>query len=307
MDSKVLPRLASALVALALAAALCLPVQAGTLEVPEVADPANDQKTPGGAPTCPQGSGGAATTNCFLNADLLAGWIDSETADQFLMNIKLAGTGASATLGTAYIWSFKLTSGATDYDATVRLNGVTSGGAAGPLDGALTVSGVANSATIADGVISIVVLKSAVGSPTAGSLLTKLFVTVEGHAFGQNAPVVSDRAPDGAAFGTDYAFAGGGAAAGNGTADGNVTAPLNSTASPGNGTASPGSNQTTAPSAAPSASTSTTSSAGASSRQSAAADGASSTAPGKKTPGPGLLLVGLALAAPLWATRRRQS
>lgn len=305
MESTLPHRLGSALSVLGLVVALALPVLAGTPEVPEVADAANDQKTPGGAPTCPQGAAGAVTSNCFLNADLLAGWVDTETADQFLLHIQLSGTGAAATLGTAYVWSFKLTRGATDYDATVRLNGLTSGGPVGPLDGALTVSGVASSASIAEGVISIVVLKSAVGNPAAGDLLTKLFVTAEGLAFGQDASVVSDRAPDGDAFGTDYTFVGGGLAAGNQTADGNTTSPLNATAAQGNGTNPPAANPTAAPTAAPSAAPST--GAAATSSQSASAADASSSGSGKKTPGPGLLLAGIAIAVPLWASRHRRA
>ena len=226
-----------ACVAVAVLLAIAPMARAGTDKDPEWTDTALDHKTTSGdVPVCdPQPP---ATNACFLNADLLAGWVSAETATHFTVNLKVSGTGEASTLGSAYDWDFFFTVAGTAYTGRVHR----SGSVGGPLDGAITPSGACGTAAIADGVISCTVAKSAAGNPAGGATLTAFGASALGYPGSQDQPFVSDDGPD--APGRDYTFTGGPAPAANatGNATGNMTGGPdgNGTAPPGNGTEDPG-------------------------------------------------------------------
>jgi hypothetical protein len=112
------PAILAALV-FAMALAAWVPAtQAGTKEAPEFTDPADDHVVVG---TVPLGA-----TGQFLNADILAGWIQ-EDSDNLLFNIQIAGAGATGTAGP-YTWTFRCAE--VEATATTTADQPTPGGAA---------------------------------------------------------------------------------------------------------------------------------------------------------------------------------
>lgn len=188
-----------------LLAAFVAPAMAGTQAAPEVTDAADDQTGPGGQKTCPN------TNACqFRNADVLAAWVDNETADSFQVHIQVSGS-AAFTASTQYTWNFRFKAGSTEYAATAVVAPGVPNPAGGPpvVGGTLTFSGVASNGSAGNGQITMTVLKSAIGA-TSGMQLGSLTADGTGTLAGQAAIVVAtDRAPDGTAFGSNYTLQGG--------------------------------------------------------------------------------------------------
>ncbi len=202
-------------------------VQAGTQEVPEIADAANDQIVTVNTVATPitpcsiAGTQPPVTSGCFTNADLRAVWVDGETSTAFAIHLLVTGTAAPSTLGTAYTWTVAFKVGGTDFTASAHLNGLINGPpvpAAAPLDGALSFGGVAKSGTAAASVITLNILKADVGNPTAATPLTDLVGTASGFPVSQGVVyVITDRAPNTGTGTVPFPFSGAGGAGGNST------------------------------------------------------------------------------------------
>jgi hypothetical protein len=188
----------------AFAMALVQPVQAGTEAAPEIQDPAGDQAVGGaGGPLAP------CDANCVGNGvDVVTVWIDNETVSQFNINVRTTGDiigGQPFPLGGTPVpnlgsdeFAIAFTVGGTEFAASVDMAA-----------GTATVGDAANAAAVAGNLMTVTILKSAVGNPTAGAVLSALSVEVTRAVEGT--PLLGDRAPN-EGGGTDYTFTGGGAA-----------------------------------------------------------------------------------------------
>ena len=188
------------------------PAQAGTQEAPEISDAADDVTTEDGVPACiPQTP--APANHCpgasgFAN--LLSGWVASETASTIVLMIDSAN---NANLYGPAEYVFFFTIGSTQYAAGMRAEAATlpSGG------GATSPTGVASAAAWnADTLIEITVPRAAIGAPPIGSKMTNLFLASN---LTTDAVTYVDRAPN-TSFGIDYTFGAGGPAVGDSDADG---------------------------------------------------------------------------------------
>jgi hypothetical protein len=197
-----------------LAMALVQPAQAGTEEAPEIQDPANDRALFGQAPLCGPDAVGCTTGGAL---DVVTVWISNETATDFLVNIRTAvaisggagatGSPAGPVLVTTDVYNFHFFIGEDEFSATVSMQA-----------GVATLSNVAANATVDDTLLTIQILKSAIGSPLAGSQMTGLHVEATREQDPFPAPIISDIAPDdGEDAGVSYTFTGG---AGNATTPG---------------------------------------------------------------------------------------
>jgi hypothetical protein len=216
--------LASLLVAALLTAAV--PAQAGTLDNPEVTDAEHDIGVASMVPGCISQSpvpplcigdvSDTSMTDAGLGSDLVKGWISDENATSFKLNIQ---THASPTMGLlnvaplgpaleSIVLTSHMTIGGTEYTATATY---TSAG--------LAVSGSAASAetnATDDTITTLTFLKSAVGAPKAGDVLSGFFLESAGRVTGSAplfapADAITDRAPD-SDSGNVYNFTGGAAA-----------------------------------------------------------------------------------------------
>lgn len=180
--------------------AIVEPALAGTEAAPEIQDPAGDQALLGEAPLEDQ-SGTAL--------DVITAWISNETAVDFLINIRTTGnpsggTGVSGTpagdlLVTTDNYHARFTVADTAYSASVNMDG-----------GVATASGAAANATVVENLMSILVLKSAVGNPGAGAALSGFHIVTERMQDPFPVALITDTAPDGgAAAGGTYTFTGG--------------------------------------------------------------------------------------------------
>ncbi|MEA3137321.1 MAG: hypothetical protein QOC71_1602, partial [Thermoplasmata archaeon] len=169
---------------------LVQPVGAGTLEAPEIQDPANDQAIAGEGPGVPCGIpqvGCAAATRI----DATSIWIDTETATTINVNIVTTGVPGGATSATS-TYNFHATFGGTEVISTV----VGTGGAtvAPPAPGANV-----ESVTVDGNTLILTIAKSVYGAPTAGASLTNLFYEGLSHIpspVPALVPVATDRAPN---------------------------------------------------------------------------------------------------------------
>lgn len=175
----------------AFAVSLVQPVSAGTQENPEIQDPAGDQAVLGEIPGIdPVG---------FAGSDILAGWISGETATEIHLFISTSGTFADGT-GGPYHYEFHLTVDEVEYIATIDSGNPP------------TAGGVATAVLVDGGVADLTVPKANIGNPTAGTLLTGLFIAAGGGGpEGIPGGLIQDRAPD-EGNGQDYTATGGGAA-----------------------------------------------------------------------------------------------
>lgn len=301
-----LPARTMLLLAVATALLVAAPsVLAGTKDAPEWKDPANDQATNTGDVT-PCDPTPPATNACFQNADLLAGWIDTETATTFNANMLLTGTAGVSTLGTAYDWDFVFSIGGTAYAGRVHLNGAPQGTPAGPADGKLTFSAVCSAAAAAESVVTCTINKADVGNPKKGDKLTGFGGSATAYPGSGSSAFVSDAAPapDPA---LDYVFKGAASAAGNATGNstagtGNVT-----TGGPSGNTTSGGSSGNATASGDPGA----RGTGGGSPNGTAAADAAgaagNATSSSSKSPAPAWPVVVVALGGVVALVRRRRA
>lgn len=195
----VLPRVTLAIVAV-LVLAVSPTTLAGTKTAPEVTDPANDQAVEGAVPISTQPPSG--TTSVGLNADLLGGWVDRDVPASLTFNVLLQGTG-NPTSSSTTTWTFHFETGGKPYDASATQDFAAPAGT-----GTIKPGGVASGAVAAgDSIIQLLVLKSAIGDPVPGAVLTNLYATSEGKQGGVVPKGVTDRAPNTGA-GTDYVIAG---------------------------------------------------------------------------------------------------
>jgi hypothetical protein len=181
------------------------PGNAGSSTVPEISDGPDDQAVGGVVPIATQPPAG---TTVGLNVDLLAGWV-AETADSLLLTVQVHGTGSPST-SSSTTWVFHFDAGGKTYDASA-VQDLAEQASGKPGTGAVTPGGVATGAVAAgDHLIVLTVPKSAIGSPAAGAILSKLSIDATGKTAGQ-AGTIKDRAPDSGA-GADYVLTGGGLA-----------------------------------------------------------------------------------------------
>lgn len=192
---------ALALLALAIALSGWAPrVAAGSAEAPEVVDAADDHAVLGLVPL--EGVGQ------FVNADVLAAWIEEAGADLTFV-VQVQGSGDPTTT-TNYEYDVTFEVGGTAATASCSL------GAASPVgSGAAAPGGVATACVTGGSQVLLTVPKDAIGA-SAGSTITGIFVETTGTPVTNPLTVVEDRAPDDGA-GADYVVGAGGAA-GNGTA-----------------------------------------------------------------------------------------
>lgn len=182
------------LVSASLAMALVQPVHGGTAEAPEITDNAGDQLILDTVPGCLPAAGCQAATRI----DILAAWIDSETATQFNVNILLSNVPTGATTATSH-YLFHATVAGTEV-----VSEATAVGGAAPEDAA---PGANTAATAIDGNTLIMTIDKSIYG--AGGTLTNLFVEGESQLPEVGLTYATDRAPD-EGFGTDYALGGGG-------------------------------------------------------------------------------------------------
>ena len=290
--------------ALALLLSLAAPSLAGTAEDPEVTDGINDvtfEGQPACAPSNPAPANPCPGPVGFAN--LRKGWVADESETAIVLTIDSAD---NANVYGDGLYEFRFTVGATDYVAGMLAGVAPANGAAPPPE----PTGVASSAEFVDTLMVITVPRVAIGSPAAGTLMTKLHVTA---LVTTEVGDLEDRAPD-ADFGRDYTFLMGAAASGSGnmTAGGNVTAGTNSTAGASNTSSSPTSAQGGATSSA--APTTASAATGSGSPTNAAAgnatsgqDAAASSSDGKKTPSLALPAFAAAVGVALVLHRRRMA
>lgn len=197
------PRLdaaALAMLGLALALSAWAPAaSAGTADAPEVMDATDDHTVIGVVPLAGAGQ--------FINADVVAAWIEDAGADLTFV-IQLQGTG-SPTTTTNYDYTFNFEVGGTAGSATCAL------GAAAPVGSGVAAPGGVASACLMAG-DSLVLLTVPKATFAAATTITGLFVEAQGTPITDPLALIEDRAPDDG-MGMDYVL-GGAAAGGNGTA-----------------------------------------------------------------------------------------
>ncbi len=163
-------------------------VQGGTEEAPEITDAAGDQAVLGEVDGVDEVG--------FAGSDLRAGWITDETVTEIHLFMKTSGTFVDGTAGP-YSYEFRLTSGGTEYIATLA-----SGTSPAP-------GGIATSVAISGGTADFTVPKTNIGSPAAGAVLSGICMAAYGGGPSQvPGGLLRDRAPD-TGFGTDYILTGG--------------------------------------------------------------------------------------------------
>lgn len=190
----------------ALLVALVEPAMAGTEAAPEIQDAVGDQSVgAAGGPVAP------CEVNCVGNGvDIVTVWIDNETAIQFNINIRMTGDiiggqpfpvpGTPVPNVGSDTFTIEFTIGGTAHTVTVNM-----------ASGVVTLSDNANSALIAGNLMAVTILKSAVGSPTFGGVLSGFSVEVTRSLADEfPLPSLADRAPNEGA-GAEYTFSGGGA------------------------------------------------------------------------------------------------
>lgn len=195
---------------------------AGTKAKPEISDAAGDNTV-------------VCNASCqFTNGDLLYTYL-TVAGPNLMVHIGITGAGTPSQSTTyTYTLSFK---GDKDYTASAVLKPLSPAG-----DGSIAPGGVATTAAAAgDNEIVLGIPVAALGASTT---LTNLFVTANGVVVSDPAQNSKDRAPDGTAFGTDYAVAGSGAG-GNTTATGTSTNSTSSTATSGTTSSGTGTSGTT--------------------------------------------------------------
>lgn len=163
------PASAAILTALLLGALFAVPLgTAGSESDPEFSDPSGDD-----SPVSQIGSGAA---------DILAGWLETETADAFTFGLKMQGAIEDG-FGGAIDYSYTFSADWNGTSVTVNLNA----------DG----TGDADNIQIAGQVMLFDVAKSGWGNPVPGTNLTNLRATATGTDGGiGSAPIASDNAPD---------------------------------------------------------------------------------------------------------------
>lgn len=186
-----------------LLAALVAPAMAGTQAAPEVPDPVLDVKTTtGGQSVCAPAP--AATCVVGNGIDMTTSWIDNETATKLSFNIS-ANVGASNSHVYSYNFHFKV--GGTDYVASATISRTSPRPEAPQLGtGAVTPGGVAANATVANSVLTMTVLRSAIGNPTTGASITDMYVENFGNPIGQTQNTITDRAPETGTATSSYNF-----------------------------------------------------------------------------------------------------
>lgn len=181
------------------------PVAAGTAAAPEVTDNPNDQAVDG-VPLCPR----PPEACVFGSMDILTAWVDNETATDFQVHIVVSVEPASA-VQYRNTWLFNMKFNATDFVAGADWLGSPVPPGAPPTAAAAPVpTGVATNVSVTGTQFTLTIPKGALGQVTAGSSLTDLFVTAERTDFATESVLATDRAPDGAGFGTAYTFTTGG-------------------------------------------------------------------------------------------------
>jgi hypothetical protein len=203
------------LVFAAVAMALVQPAQAGTEAAPEIQDPAGDRAAGGQVPLCTGTAAGCVTGS---QVDVVTVWIDNDTAAAFDINIRVQGAiqggvgliSPGPVLVTSNVYNAHFTVGTTQYTASATIQ-----------NSAATLGGVANAARINGTLLTLNVLKSAVGGPAPGSALTEFNVDTATSQSPAPAAFITDRAPNDG-NGADYTFAGGSGGGGGtpGDADG---------------------------------------------------------------------------------------
>jgi hypothetical protein len=185
--------------------ALVQPVLGGTLEAPEIQDPANDQAVVDTIPCTPLEA--AADCPAGSRIDIVTVWIDTETATTFNVNILTTGVPGGATTASAQ-WDFHATFAGTEVVATATAVGGATPGA--PVPGANVATAAVDGNTLI-----LTIAKSVYGAPVAGSTLTGMFVqgtSTIPAPLPFPLPAATDRAPNEGA-GADYIFTGGSGAA----------------------------------------------------------------------------------------------
>ncbi|MFO1534914.1 MAG: thrombospondin type 3 repeat-containing protein [Thermoplasmatota archaeon] len=188
------------------------PATAGSAAAPEVTDAPGDQVlvTSQGATPIP-----ADTLGIGKAADIVAAWVDNETATAITVHIRVNSDienallqdlgGQVSTVGTAgYTYNFTANAGL----RTVRAGAlVTGSGPTDPTSPHNQATGSAQNLTIAGSMLSFQIPRSALDNATEGSHLTNLSVRVEGRIFDANQVPLTllDLAPN-TGFGGNYTF-----------------------------------------------------------------------------------------------------
>jgi hypothetical protein len=185
------------------------PVSAGTQAAPEITDKANDQiiTATTAVGECLPAAPPAVLAQCPYSgaSDILAAWV-GENSTHILFFVQASGACPGSFTTYTTVFNFQLNGSAYKASAACKPYYNPAQPVPAPVsgDGTMTPGDAATSATLNGTVLQLAVPRSAVGSPAAGAGLTGLFATGDGKVIGGMAPFVSDRAPDGTAFGTPY-------------------------------------------------------------------------------------------------------
>lgn len=194
--------------------------QAGSVDAPEIVDVRKDEATePAGIPLCPGGICPPAFSS--YPGDIEQAWVGPEDGTMIRLNVQINGsTGASS---STLEWTWTLHWSLVGADAMVA---VTVGAGGGLVCGGVAASCDVNSTGVPGSqVFEFRVLKSALGDPAGGSVMTNLWVESHGRpqSSTSTAAGASDRAPD-TGFGSDYTMSGRPAAADANTISGSGSA-----------------------------------------------------------------------------------
>jgi hypothetical protein len=125
----------------------------------------------------------------LTNADLIAGWVENETADSLVFAIQAGGDIGSSLVVDTYLYGFHASYNGTDVSATT--------------DQAGTAGGDAASVEIAGDTAFLTVPKTAFGAVRPGTNLTGLFIDGAFVLVTQPLTLFADRGPDDG-FGREY-------------------------------------------------------------------------------------------------------
>lgn len=182
-----------------LAVLAAFPTQAGSELEPEVTDAAHDISLLGNVPGCfpselpiPDpvpvqctGDVAEAAFGAGLGGDLVAAWIDNETATSFQLNLRTSGDPTAFSEDPAgagaMVAGIRLT-------ATMTINGTTKSAVVryGPESAPPSVGGVATNVTHAGTLTSLTILRASFGDIPAGASVTGLNLT--GESLGPSPP-----------------------------------------------------------------------------------------------------------------------
>lgn len=179
------------LVAAAAVLLLAAPATAGSVDDPEITDPADDHKMTGGQDD---------PDDLVKSVDLIKGWVEAVTDEHVELRVQtsqqMRGGQVSGNPTTQY-----------DYDYSFTLNGATYMAAAtvaGPAPPSVTARGVASEASIhpdSDSTLVLIVPLESIGLPAPGDVFSEM--SVAARVYANQVTMATDRAPDSGA-GRDF-------------------------------------------------------------------------------------------------------